>query len=156
MPPTTSVSDVMTREVAVLRPDQSVAAAADALAAGGYGAMPVVDADGRLVGLLRDEDLIVSEARLHVPTMISFLGAELVLPSEARRFEEELRKVAGATVGDVMDPDPPTIAPGDTVEDLATRMHEADVTHLPVVDDAGKVVGIVARGDLVRLIARTT
>lgn len=156
MPPTTTVSDVMTREVAVLRPEMTVAEAADALAAGGYGAMPVVDADGRLVGLLRDEDLIVSEARLHVPTMFSFLGGELSLPGDFKRFEEELRKVAGATVGDVMDADPPTITPGETVEDLATRMHEADVTHLPVVDDDRRVVGIVARGDLVRLIARTT
>jgi CBS domain-containing protein len=35
-------------------------------------------------------------------------------------------------------------------------MHEHAVTHVPVVDNAGKVVGIVARGDLVRFIARTT
>jgi CBS domain-containing protein len=35
-------------------------------------------------------------------------------------------------------------------------MHERDVTHVPVVDDAGKLVGIVARGDLVRWLARTT
>lgn len=156
MPRTTSVSDVMTRQVAVLRPDQPVAEAADALAGGGYGAMPVVDAGGRLVGLLRDEDLIVSEARLHVPTTINFLGAQFSLPGEMKRFEEELRKVAGATVADIMDPEPETIGPDESVEDLATKMHAADVTHLPVVDDAGQVVGIVARGDLVRLIARTT
>ena len=44
----------------------------------------------------------------------------------------------------------------DHVEDLATAMHERDVTHLPVVDQQGNLVGIVARGDLVRFIARTT
>ena len=47
------------------------------------------------MGLLRDEDLIVSEARLHVPTVISFLGADLVLPSSLHRFEHELKKAAG-------------------------------------------------------------
>jgi CBS domain-containing protein len=155
MPATTRVRDVMTTDVAVLRPDQSITEAADLLAERGVGAMPVVDGAGRLVGLLRDEDLIVSEARLHVPTTITFLGASFTLPGEMKRFEEELHKVAGATVGDVMDDTPPHIDPDATVEDLATAMHERDVTHLPVVDD-GRVVGIVARGDLVRFIARTT
>lgn len=156
MATTTRVRDVMTTQVATLRPDQPVSEAADLLAAGRYGAMPVVDDGGRLVGLLRDDDLIVSEARLHVPTMISFLGATFTLPGEQQRFEEELKKFAGSNVGDVMDDDPATVGVDDTLEDLATAMHERDVSHFPVVDAAGNLVGIVARGDLVRFIARTT
>jgi CBS domain-containing protein len=156
MPTTTRVRDVMSTQVATLRADQPITDAADVLAERGYGAMPVVDEQGRLVGLLRDEDLIVSEARVHVPTVVSFLGAALTLPGDQRRFEEEIRKVAGATVGEVMDTDPVTIGADGTLEDLATLMHEHDVSHLPVVDDTGALVGIVARGDLVRFIARTT
>ena len=156
MPGTTAVRDVMTGEVATLRPEQMIAEAADLMAAGRFGAMPVVDADNRLVGLLRDEDLIVSEARLHVPTTISFLGGQFTLPGQLERFEEEIRKVAGSTVGEVRDPDPVPIGPDDTVEDLATRMHDGEVNHLPVIGSDGRVIGIVARGDLVRLIARTT
>ncbi len=102
MPDTTPVREVMTSDVVTLRADQSVAEAADVLAGKQIGAAPVVDDRGKLVGLLRDEDLIVSEARLHVPTVISFLGADLVLPSSLHRFEHELKKAAGATVGDVM------------------------------------------------------
>ena len=156
MPGSTAVREVMTREVATLRPEQMIAEAADLMAAGRYGAMPVVDAAGRLLGLLRDEDLIVSEARLHVPTTISFLGGQFTLPGQLKRFEEEIRKVVGSTVGEVMDPEPVTIGADATVEDLATRMHDGEVTHIPVVEADGRVVGIVARGDLVRLIARTT
>ncbi|MCZ7535899.1 MAG: CBS domain-containing protein [Acidimicrobiia bacterium] len=156
MPANTAVRDVMTGDVATLRPDQMVAEAADLMAGGRYGAMPVVDSEGRLVGLLRDEDLIVSEARLHVPTTISFLGGQFTLPGQLKRFEEEIRKMVGSTVGDVMDPDPVTIGPDETVEELATRMHDGEVTHMPVVGADGSVIGIVARGDLVRLIARTT
>jgi CBS domain-containing protein len=156
MPANATVRDVMTTDVATLAPEDTIQQAADRLAARRVGAMPVVDGAGRLIGLLRDEDLIVSEARLHVPTTISFLGASFTLPGEMKRFEEELHKVAGATVGDVMDDEPPTIAPDATLEDLATLMHERDVTHVPVVDSGGHVVGIVARGDLVRFIARTT
>ncbi len=156
MPATTLVRDVMTTNVASLRPDQTVAEAADALAEHGYGAMPVVDTDGRLVGLLRDEDLIVSEARVHVPTYINFLGAVLPFPAEMRHLEEELHKIAGASVADVMDADPPTVSPDTTLADLATLMHDNDLSHVPVVDSDGRIVGIVARGDVVRFIARTT
>ena len=50
----------------------------------------------------------------------------------------------------------PTVAPDDTLGDVATKMHDADVTHMPVVDADGKLVGIIARGDLVRRVADET
>src|SRR5215211_7807088 len=135
MPDTTPVREVMTRDVVTLRTDQPVQEAADVLAGKQIGAAPVVDAAGKLVGLLRDEDLIVSEARLHVPTVISFLSADLVLPSSLHRFEHELKKAAGATVAEVMTTEFVTVKPDDNLEELATMMHDRDITHVPVVDD---------------------
>jgi CBS domain-containing protein len=155
MPDTTLVREVMTRDVVTLRPDQTVEEAADVLAGKQIGAAPVVDAGDKIVGLLRDEDLIVSEARLHVPTVISFLGADLVLPSSLHRFEHELKKAAGATVADVMITEFHVAKSDDTLDGLAAEMHDRDVTHVPVVD-GGKLVGIVARGDLVRFLSRTS
>ena len=154
--PTTPVRDLMTREVATLRPDQKVEEAADLLAERSIGAAPVVDGAGKLVGLLRDEDLLVSEARVHVPTAITFLGAEFVLPGEMHRFKDELERAAAGTVADVMTTEYPTVTPDATLEDVATLMHGHDVNHVPVVDDEGHVAGIVARGDVVQHIARTT
>ena len=55
-----------------------------------------------------------------------------------------------------MDDEPHTIGPDDTLEDLATLMNEHELSHVPVVDANGMLVGIVARGDIVRFIARTT
>jgi CBS domain-containing protein len=69
-----TVRTIMTTDVVTLSPDRTVPEAADVLAEHHIGAAPVVDR-GVLVGLLRDEDLIVSEAKLHVPTVIEFLGA---------------------------------------------------------------------------------
>ena len=148
------VSTIMSSEVVTLSPDQSVPEAADVLAEHGIGAAPVVE-DGRIVGLLRDEDLIVSEAKLHVPTVIEFLGADIVWPASERRWEKELKKAAAATVRDVMSTEFPQVAPGDSVERVATVMHDASASHVPVVD-GDRVVGIVARGDLVRHLADTT
>src|SRR5262245_48420884 len=156
MPTTTLVREVMTPSVATLRPDLPIAEAADVMASHNYGAMPVVDDSGTLIGLLRDEDFIISEARVHVPTFLNILGASIPLPGEMAHIQEELHKVAGSTVAEVMDDDPLTIGPDDTLEELATRMNEAEESHVPVVDPDGNLVGIVARGDIVRFIARTT
>jgi CBS domain-containing protein len=156
MPPSTPVTEVMTKDVITLAPETSLAEAADLLAERGIGAAPVVDADGSIVGLLRDEDLLISEARLHLPTTIAILpGVEFTLPGQIRRYDEELKKAASSTVADVMERSFKQVAPDATIEDVATLMHEHDVTHVPVVKD-GKVAGIVARGDIVRFLAATT
>ncbi|MDP9020781.1 MAG: CBS domain-containing protein, partial [Actinomycetota bacterium] len=68
-----------------------------------------------------------------------------------RRFEEDLRRAVGATVGDVMHDEPVFCAEDDTLERAATLMHEYEVSRLPVVSD-GRVVGIVARGDILRAV----
>jgi CBS domain-containing protein len=156
MPDQTPVTEVMTRDVVTLAPDTAVASAADVLAGRGIGAAPVVDASGKLVGLLRDEDLILQEAQIHVPTALSFLGTEFFLPTELRKFDRELRKAVAATAGEIMTTDFETVGPNATLEDVATLMHDRAVTHVPVVDDSGKIVGIVARGDIIRFLARTT
>jgi CBS domain-containing protein len=156
MASTTPVTEVMTSDVVTLAPEQSLAEAADVLTERAIGAAPVVDGSGTLVGLLRDEDLLISEARLHLPTTIAILpGIEFTLPGQIKRYDEELKKAASSTVGDVMEREFKSVAPSATVEDVATLMHEHDVTHVPVVD-GGKVVGIVARGDIVRFLAATT
>ena len=156
MPSTTPVRDVMTTNVVTLRPDQSFEEAADTLAEHSIGAAPVVDAEGKVVGLLRDEDLILSEANLHAPTWFNFLGAEFPMPGEQKRFESELKRMTAANVEELMATDFPTCTPDDTLGDGRARMHDTDVTHLPIIDADGKLVGIIARGDLVRRVAAET
>jgi len=156
MPGATLVREMMSTQVATLRPDDKVEHAADVLAEKNVGSLPVVDDGGRLVGILRDDDLIASEARVHVPTFINFLGLGMPFPGEMKHLEQELKKIAGATVRDVMQADPPTVSPDATLEDVATMMHDRGVNSIPVVDAKNTVVGIVARADIVRFIARTT
>ncbi len=152
MPRNTLVRQVMTTDVLTFRPTDTVESAARALSARRLGGAPVVDDDGRVVGLLEDDDLIVQETRLHFPTVISVFGAYLELPSSLHRFEDDLRKAVGATVADVMDPEAPTCREDDTLETVATALHERNASRMAVVDDDGRLIGIVSRGDLVRAI----
>src|SRR3954449_3478460 len=149
------LSSVMSAPAVVLKSNQSLAEAADVLSEHGIGAAPVIDDSGTVVGLLRDEDLLSTEARLHVPTTMAILGVNFTLPGEVARYDEELRKAIASTVGEVMEKEFPQLPPDASLEDAATLMHEADVTHVVVVED-GRAVGVVARGDLVRHLARST
>src|SRR5438067_9946670 len=110
--PTTLVRQVMTplADVLVFHADDRVEDAARAMAAHSVGGAPVVDGDGTVLGLLNDDDLIVQDVRLHAPTVFSVLGYYLELPSSQHKFEEDLRKAAGATVGDVMSREPAVCA----------------------------------------------
>jgi CBS domain-containing protein len=143
----------MTTEVVTFNPETTVEAAARVLADRRLGGAPVVDASGRVLGLLEDDDLIVQDARLHLPTVITVLGAYIELPSAQRHFENDLRKAVGATVGDVMDGKAPVCSEDDTLEQVATVMHDRNKSRLSVVRE-GKLVGIISRGDIVRALAQ--
>ena len=152
MPRNTLVRQVMTTDVLTFRPADPGETAARALSERQLGGAPVVDDDGMVVGLIEDDDLIVQDTRLHFPTVISIFGAYLELPSSVRHFEADLRKAVGATVGDVMDADAPTCRPDDTLETVATALHDRNSSRMAVVDDDGRLAGLVSRGDLVRAI----
>ncbi len=142
----------MTVDVLTFSPDDTVDDAIRRLVDRGVDGAPVLDGDGKVVGLLTTDDLIVSETQLHLPTVLSIFGGTIELPGSQRRFEEELQRAVGSKVGDLMHDDPPTCGPDDTIEEAATRMHDHHAGRLPVVDDAGRLVGIVARGDILRSI----
>ena len=92
----------MTTDVLTFSPDDTVEAAMKTMVDRNVDGAPVVDQDGKVVGMLTTGDLTVQESQVHVPTVISLFGAYLELPSSHRRFEADLRKAVGARVGDVM------------------------------------------------------
>jgi CBS domain-containing protein len=154
MPRDVPIADVMNTEVVAFTPDEPVLTAAERMVEHDIDAGPVVDSGGKVVGMLSTTDLIVRESRMHLPTVISILGATLELPSQKRKFDEDVEKALGSTVGEVMSEAPRTIQPSDTVETAATLMHELDLSRLAVVDERGTLVGIVARGDILRAIVQ--
>jgi CBS domain-containing protein len=150
MPRDTQVSEVMTTDVLTFSPDDNVQTAMQAMVDRSIDGAPVVEADGRVVGMLSTGDLIVQESQLHFPTVISLLGAQLELPSSKHRFDQDIEKALSSRVGDVMHDKPYTVGPDDTLERAATLMHDHNISRLPVVDQAGTLVGIVARRDILR------
>ena len=155
MPRDTLVSQVMTTDVVSFSPDEPIQDAMRRLVEREVDGGPVVDGE-RVVGMLTSGDLIVQDARLHGPTVITILGATIEMPGSSKHFEDELHKAVGLTVGEVMNDEVVTCVPGDTVEDVATILHERNLSRLPVVE-SDRLVGIISRGDILRAIvhART-
>ena len=152
MPRDTTVGSVMTADVIAFGPNDNVDESMRKMVDVGVDGAPVVDTDGKVVGVLTTGDLIVRESKVHFPTVISVLGATLEWPGEKKHFDEDLERALGADVREVMTAEPVTIRVDQTVEDAATLMHDHDVSRLPVVDADGKLAGIIGRTDVLRVL----
>lgn len=143
------VRDVMTSAVITVQPETTFKETAQRLLDYGVTGLPVVDGEGRLVGLVTEADLMSKEAfgtRKHRP-----LEALLdQLTGEARW----VGKAAGLTAGQVMTTDVVTARPNEDIRVAARRMLDRQVKRLPVVED-DRLVGIVSRHDLLRLFHRS-
>ncbi len=146
-----AVSTVMTADVLTFDPATNVADAMRTMVERGIDGAPVVDDQGKVVGMLSTGDLIVPESKLHFPLVIEILGATLELPSRKREFDDDLRRTLGSTVADLMDDEPITVEPDATIEAAATLLHAHNIGRLPVVGPDG-LVGLVSRVDILRAV----
>jgi CBS domain-containing protein len=131
--------DIMTAPVITVRPDTPIKEAAATLAEHGFTALPVTDAEDRLIGIVTEADLV----RNRVPRD----------PRALCHPGEELRTVATTAVGEVMTTPAIAMGPGTDVAVLAKALLDAGYRSMPIVDGS-LVVGIVTRRDIVRVIAR--
>ena len=119
----TRVREVMTSDVVTIDPDSSVLDAAKLMAAKNVGALPVIDGDGRLVGMLSERDIV-------------------------RRVVALEKDPARTPVRDAMTPQPVAAKPDYTLADAVRIMLQLNIRHLPVVDDKGNLVGIISVKDI--------
>lgn len=142
--------DVMTTDITVLRLDDSVQHAGQLLLCCDHGALPVVDDEGNLVGLVSESDVLA----LAIPQYLegtedlSFLPKSLELPSlrDVDLAKLRIRDILRTDIMQVVDEDDPII-------EVARIMVKKHVRRCPVVNGA-KLVGIVRRRDLMQIIVK--
>jgi CBS domain-containing protein len=117
------VSEVMTRDVQTVRPDEPVQQAASFMLSADAGSVPVTDGD-RLIGMITDRDIAVRGV--------------------AKGYGPD------TPVRQLMTDDIICVREDDDVDDVASKMSEAQVRRLPVIDDQERLCGIVSLGDLSR------
>jgi CBS domain-containing protein len=146
------VSQIMTSDVVVAAPDTSVNAIAKLMDARRISGVPVVDAEGHVVGIVSELDLIVRNARLEPPAFFQLLDGRIPLETPAH-YKKRLQHMLGTQARDVMSEQVVTIGPDQEAEALADLMVKRRVNPVPVVEGE-RLVGIVSRADIIRMMAR--
>jgi CBS-domain-containing membrane protein len=141
------VEDVMTRDVVVATAGESVRTAVERLVASGLRAMPVVDSDRRLIGMLSSSDLV---ARAGLGARIKLLAT---LPGRSRGAL--LDRLPARPVEEVMTREPVAARTTDTLAEATHLMASHRIKRLPVVDADSRLVGIVARIDVLGAVGET-
>jgi CBS domain-containing protein len=142
------VRDLMQSDVRTTTPDASLKDVARTLVENRISGMPVCDADGKVVGVISEGDILFKE-RGRPQQRPAPLGWLLDGGSSA-----DLRKATARVAADAMTAPAITIRPSSSATEAARLMIEEGVNRLPVVKQDGHVVGIVTRADLVRAFTR--
>ena len=141
-----TVGDVMTREVVSVRADTGFRQIADLLVSRRVSAVPVIDAEGVVVGVVSEADLIPK---------LEYADRLPHHPLATRRTRVIRRKAGSERAVDLMTAPAISVGPEVSVSRAARMLEAARVKRLPVVDEHGRLVGIVSRRDLLRTYVRT-
>ena len=141
------VRDVMTCDVVTVDEDTPFKEITQLLADCRISAVPVLDSDGRVVGVVSEADLLPKEEYPEGPP-----GGWLF---EGRRRRQTRAKATGDTAVELMTAPAITIAPDASLAEAAWLLHRHQIKRLPVLDPAGPLLGIVSRADLLKVFLRS-
>lgn len=145
-----NIKDIMTRRVLTIAPGASVLDAAQLMLKRRVSGLPVVDASGRLVGIVTEGDLLRRTelaTERHRPRWIEFLLG----PGKAA---EEFTRSHGRKIEEIMTADPYTLTEEAGLDDVVTLMEGHNIKRVPIVR-AGALVGIVSRADMLKALLKS-
>ena len=140
--------DILTKDVITATPETTVTEVAALLEQHRISGVPVVDAGGRVVGVITQSDLVARARDLELPPAIALFDLRVFLETPSH-FKKRLEKMLGVTVDEVMTPSPITVSPETPVKEIAALMDRKKVHTLPVLA-GGKLVGVIGKIDLIR------
>ena len=138
-----TVKDVMTTPVVAVRENASFKEIVSRMRDSRVSAFPVVDREGKVIGVVSEADMLNKEADEASPgTFASML-----------RFQDH-EKAAGVTAADLMTSPPATIGPDEAVVDAARLMRDRRIKRLPVTNATGHLIGVISRADVLGVFLR--
>jgi CBS domain-containing protein len=144
----TKAKDIMTPNPITVAPETDIAQAARLLLGKRINGLPVVDKDGKLVGILCQSDLIAQQKNIPIPSLFTLLDGFMPLTS-LKRLDREVERIAATTVAHAMTPHPITVGPDTHIEEIAALMVDKHLHTLPVVESE-ELIGIVGKEDVLK------
>jgi CBS-domain-containing membrane protein len=140
--------DIMSHHVVTVSPETGIVEVARILLEKRWNGLPVVDSGGRLVGVICQSDLIAQQKKIPLPSVFNLLDTLIPIFSPAK-IEKEFEKISATTADGAMTPDPVTVTPETSLEEVAALMVNEGFHTVPVVE-GGKLVGVIGKEDILR------
>jgi CBS domain-containing protein len=143
-----TAAEIMDADVPSVTAEDEARTAIDLLSKSELGAVPVVDEDRKVVGIVSESDLILAdeESDLHLPHYLEIMGGVVFIGS-MKGFEKRLEKAFATKVSELMTADPIVSHTYEAADRVAKKIADHHHNHLPVVDDDGRLAGMVTRAD---------
>ncbi len=143
-----TAAEIMDRDAPSVGPDDDARAAIDLLSKTDQGAVAVVDEGRRVVGIVSESDLILADEQsdLHLPHYVNIMGG-IVFIGSMKGFEKRLEKAFATKVSELMTADPIVVQTYERADRVAKKIADHHHNHLPVVDEEGRLAGMVTRAD---------
>ena len=140
--------DIMSKDVLTVKPETTVIELAQLLTSHNINGAPVIDDDGRIIGVVTENDLVFQKKKVHIPTVISILDSFIYLESQ-EKMKEEMEKISAVTVERIYSKDVKTVSPDTSIEEIATIMAEKYIHTIPVMEN-DTIVGVIGRKDIIK------
>ena len=152
--PPQKVKDIMDHYPTSVSPKDSVETVISDLQKNDARSLPVVDGDDRVVGIVTESDLVMEDERekIHLPPYLNIMGG-IVFLEPLKGFERKVRKAFASNVEDMMTSKVVTANEDTSLHEAGRLLASGAHRQLPVVDDDGKLVGLVERIDVLAALA---
>lgn len=142
------VKDIMTKEVITISPEANIAKAVEILLGHHINGLPVVDDNGKLLGIICQSDLVIQQKKMSLPSLFALLDGFIPFKS-LKHLEKEIQKIAATTVEQAMTKKPVTIGPDAGIDEVAELMVVKGFHTLPVLEN-GILIGIIGKEDILK------
>ena len=151
-----SAKEIMSSPAVSVNVEQTLQDVIEILAKNRFSGVPVVDKENKVIGVISDTDIIRYSHQISVVPLSNLSGwiSPHVDISDLATMRKGFELLHKTKVNEVMTKKVFTIHEGDTATDVAQLMNKRRINRVPVVDDDGKLVGIVTRGDMVQCMAK--
>ena len=144
------VEKVMVKDVISVNRNSSIEEIVEVLTKNNISGIPVLSDGGYLVGLVTEGDLLRLETTPRLPEFINLLGA-VIYYHGVDTYNEDFKKMLAQKAADIMTEDVITVKEGTGIAEVAHLMLDHNIKQVPVVDGS-KIVGMVARADIIKLL----
>ncbi len=140
--------DIMKTNIITVKANTGIKEIAQILTENNISGVPVVDDDGKLVGIVTEGDLLHKESDPRIPKYFGILGGFIYLGG-SEKYEEDIKKLAALTASEIMTSKVITVSQDTKVNEIASLIVKHNIKRAPVVEN-DKIIGIVSRTDIIK------